>query len=105
MTLDQLEDLVRYAGNDETIGQLTALIRRDWAVRVLDAWHRTQPLERVVSLADFQGIFLLDGNADKEYLRNLRFTGETIDAARLAAAQAIFPTLPEAARSELGECP
>lgn len=84
-----------------TTTALVALLRRDWAVRVLDAvarasWvgsFRTEPED----VSGEQVWFCHDDERG--------FRGPTPDAARHAAALAVFPTLPEAVRAEIGECP
>ncbi len=49
------------------------------------------------------GVELFDGLELKNDGR--RFEGSTPDAARHAAALAVFPSLPAATQAELGECP
>lgn len=84
-------------------GNLRALLRSAWAVRVLDAWAglrdgrqwRTEWRELTAELSQWE--CFVPGLAHG--------TGLTSDAARMAAALAVYPTLPEAVRAELGECP
>lgn len=72
-----------------------ALLRRDWAVRVLDAWRDWSA-----------GTVLQRDSAEVE----LFFFGSSVQcdakyADRLAAAEAVWPELPESVRAELGERP
>lgn len=87
---------------------LTALLRRDWAVRVLDAWAAAEGVrKRVEYPIDNEGdafIFLKDETADGR-LSSRHWQGPLPDAARLAAAEAVWPELPESVRAELGERP
>lgn len=92
------------------IAQVRALLSRDWAVRVLDAWHdkfgmripapevwdKSKPGQEFSIVAAFP----LDG-----LKRGTRFYGATPDTARLAAAEAVWPELPESVRAEIGERP
>lgn len=87
------------------LDEVRALLRRDWDARVLDAWaavcdgnghetrHRTSGAITCWTVACYPMTGTMVG-----YL-------PTPDAARRAAALALFPTLPEAVRAELGECP
>ncbi len=82
------------------------LLRRDWSVRVLDAWADAREAEEVRdwSCADDDcGTWYCDlsGSLDTRCI----LKGPTPDAARHAAALAVFPTLSAAKRAELGECP
>ena len=79
---------------------LRSLMRRDWDVRVLDALATTG------SNTDSRGLLPLDyGNGCFEvWWCGEGYIGPTPDAARHAAALAVFPTLSEAVRAELGEC-
>jgi len=96
--------------NTATIAKLQAAALRDWAVRVLDAWAATQfglghetrfsgpgPAGPIYALALFPV-----GDAPK---KEREWYGDSADAARLAAAEAIWPTLTDAQRAELGERP
>ncbi len=86
---------------------LTELRRRDWAVRVLDAEaadrKRGVPFElhpnSLVPLPPDRAWYVF-----KPYT-TISFYGPTPDAARLAAALAVFPSLPADVRAKLGECP
>lgn len=86
---------------------LLADARALWAVRVLDAWGRVESCVRV-GMNDGPALdcwyVLLEYDSPRR--PNLkRFTGETPDAARLAAADAVFPELPADVRAKLGERP
>jgi hypothetical protein len=115
MTLkNRLSETSLYVGNDhchskrthdDLLGQLRSDARALWAVRVLDAWRKHSTLWWAV---DNQGdevsgsywvVFTLAGS-----YRALA-VGPSEDAARLAAAQTVFPTLPADVRAKLGECP
>jgi hypothetical protein len=82
---------------------LTELRRRDWAVRVLDAWAVDNRHNVPYPQRDLGGkswtLFV--------YISDERgwFTGPTPDAARLAAALAVYPTLDAATHERLGACP
>ena len=81
--------------------------RRDWAVRVLDAWAspgETPGLRYGVEFdEDEQRIeCLLVGTRP---VKNRAFYGPTPDSARLAAAEAVWPELPESVRAEIGAKP
>lgn len=96
---------------DETVQLLRALLRRDWAVRVLDAWQqanvlRAEPFRCYAPFdleVDAPLNWLCMANADDGVSR--RFLATTPDAARHAAALSVFQSLPEATRKELGESP
>lgn len=91
--------------NDETLATLLVYARRDWAVRVLDAWalytgrtaFRTFP---TYDDAEREGWECFSHNCVHP-----RHFAPTPDAARLAAAEAVWPELPESVRTELGERP
>ncbi len=82
-----------------------------WAVRVLDAWQkahvmRAEPFRCYAPFdleVDAPLNWLCTANADDGVSR--RFLALTPDAARFAAAEAVFPTLPADVREELGEKP
>lgn len=80
---------------DAELDRLEADARALWAVRVLDAHgdYRVTTSEPVL-VRVFRG-----GE------KTLRFRGADEDAARLAAAHAVFPSLDETTRAKLGECP
>lgn len=79
-------------------GKLLALLRRDWAVRVLDAWA---------------GSWSNCPGDDEVFpfvtLRSEQWTelheGDSADAARHAAALAVWPTLSDEEKARIGECP
>lgn len=84
--------------------QYRALLRRDWAMRVLDAWRSLDSrntwwmTESVASreprvMRAHDGMWLAQSDAT------------TPHAARLAAAKAVYPELPADVRTELGEHP
>jgi hypothetical protein len=89
----------------------TALLRRDWSVRVLDAWQKAHVMHaepfRCYAPFDLETDaplnWLCTANADDGESR--RFLAATPDAARHAAALAVYPTLPADVRAKLGECP
>lgn len=80
---------------------LRSVQRSDWAVRVLDAcgvaWKNSVPAPIPV-YNEPSWVVVLPMHIGAKY-------GPTPDAARLAAAQAVFPELPDAVRAELGACP
>lgn len=86
------------------IKQVRELLRRDWSVRVLDAWAARY---RLPTPSPFPG------HPEDEWrawvvvtvTEEGSFAGPTPDAARLAAAESIWPELPESVRAELGERP
>jgi hypothetical protein len=91
------------------LNELLADARALWAVRVLDAKLALMPAETAwetnrggsgAHYVDFTDGMrdTLDGPWDG-------CMGATPDAARLAAAEAVFPTLPADVRAELGERP
>ncbi len=87
------------------------LARALWAVRVLDAWAEANPgrcyrAMRVTDIDPSPG----DGEwvctpFPSQRLNSARRFGPTPDAARHAAALAVFDSLPEDVRAKLGECP
>lgn len=97
--------------------QLNEIICRDWAVRVLDAYElpyyclpggigaglRKGEPDNVVCVvrqrAEDPQLAGWDGGMP------LGFEAKTRDAARLAAAETVWPELPESVRAELGERP
>ncbi len=85
-------------GTDE----LREVIRRDWAVRVLDAYD-LRVTGKVSRWEPFTGGTKIRG----EYCPNngIRYSGNTREEARLAAAQAVWPELSADVRAELGDCP
>jgi len=83
---------------------LRTLIRRDWAVRVLDAWESLERGNRVVTrLEPMRRWFetqCLDVTVCKAWAQ-----GSDRAESRLAAAEAVWPELPEFVRAELGAKP
>jgi hypothetical protein len=83
--------------------EVRAVFRRDWDVRVLDAWALANPDDSLGPR--------YKGEDYPPHERWECFTGiaweafRTPDAARHAAALAVFPSLSDAIRAELGECP
>lgn len=86
--------------------RISADARALWSVRVLDAWAmhsgRHWSVSRWRYAADNSEIWLVFsmGGGYSALGR-----GPTPDAARHAAALAVFPSLPADVRSQLGECP
>ena len=84
-----------------------------WAVRVLDAWAERKPA--LAFTTEFFGCAATGVPSEDDHsedwacvARNssaLRYLGSTPDAARLAAADAVFPELPSDVRAKLGERP
>lgn len=92
--------------------ELRELERRDWAVRVLDAHGRSieaspsQVHPKTISGAELDFHICVPMRVSKGTLFEWSiFYGANEDAARLAAALAVFPTLPADVRAELGEEP
>jgi hypothetical protein len=80
----------------ETADALLALLRRDWAVRVLDAQGRARS-----SRAEYPRICVGGGFV----IGSLPDLFPTEEASRIAAAQAVYPELSADTRTELGACP
>lgn len=94
--------------------EFMALLRRDWAYRVLDAQAKSRESKPITP--GYVGVTSKVDGARLGYWRvsvdgiralqgDCRGMFSSSDAARHAAAEAVFPTLPEAVRAELGECP
>lgn len=86
---------------------MLALLRRDWAVRVLDAWAQQQLIGSPVGHHTTDVAKADDGSVGCA-LHTASCVGGTHyapDAARLAAAEAVFDELPESVRAELGSKP
>lgn len=83
---------------------LLAFLRRDWAVRVLDAWCEdslnTWRIWQGSAGVSGKWCCALNGGQDGG-----NHWGDTPDAARIAAAEAVYPELPESVRAEIGERP
>lgn len=76
-------------------------LRALWAVRVLDAWRKVDRCRSVREFLDqSEHVHLFEGTA---YVRGSY--GPAPDAARLAAAEAVFPELPADVRAKLGDRP
>jgi hypothetical protein len=86
----------------EAWSQLRELERRDWAVRVLDAWVAVSPIYAKPPCAIPNPA---DGGWSVFVHSYSECQGDTPDAARLAAAEAVFPTLAADVRATLGERP
>ena len=92
--------------------ELKAILRRDWDVRVLDAWATQTEGEVALYLPYEPTVLLTNGGKARRRTstsavdtRSDSFRAATTDAARHAGALAVFPTLSDAKRAELGECP
>jgi hypothetical protein len=84
----------------------TALLRRDWSVRVLDAWAKgPKALEWCITDCTEQVCCSLETTVNGGDVLTTDYYGPTPDAARHAAALAVFATLPADVRAKLGECP
>lgn len=97
--------------------EMTALLRRDWAVRVLDArvldswadgngWYRHSTTQVSRGFDDVKcgdWMCLLENYRDSS--KDFRRYGKSPDFARVEMAKFVFPTLSAKARAELGECP
>jgi len=82
--------------------KLEADARALWAVRVLDAWaQETHGVWRLVNDTGPWGVQWVVSLTDAM----TKGCAETPDAARLAAAEAVFPELPADVRAKLGERP
>lgn len=95
------------ASYERALAHLEAMARRDWAVRVLDAWARANR-ERAPSPyqpLDTESLWRVTVALSYERHRGRHFDGSTPDAAREAAALAVWPELPESVRAEIGERP
>jgi hypothetical protein len=82
-----------------------ALAQRDWAVRVLDAWARERQARGYEVWDGGDGWEVIGRHMLSEEVEFIGKRAPTPDAARLAAAQAVYPTLPADVRAKLGECP
>jgi hypothetical protein len=95
------------------VAELRAMAVRDWAVRVLDAASterrafRTRPTEAIPGdqFEPFVTTEVLWLEATGLWLPRQTWEGQTSDAARCAAADAVFPTLDADVRASLGEKP
>jgi hypothetical protein len=94
--------------DEEMHAKFRELLRRDWAVRVLDAWRRENLACRWWSMEeahDYDGPVSEHGCLLEWVGGSKDYAGSGEDAARLAAAQAVFHTLPAEKQAALGECP
>lgn len=98
-------DNIAWVAHDEIVK-----LRRDaWAVIALDAWLRcedsgeTRTWECMYDPIYKLAFCTLDRNGREAVSEE--FQGKDEPAARLAAAQAVFPELPADARAKLGACP
>lgn len=82
---------------------LLADARALWAVRVLDAWASTPNGLPLVTCPSVKGGWVASDPNWQDEMSEWR--GETPDAARLAAAEAVYPELPESVRAGLGARP
>lgn len=104
--LRQLKGLIRagagaeWAAADAAYQRVEQMARRDWAVRVLDAW--AHPALELGWSCRGSVCELLSGD---DVIEDEHLGAGNPDAARLAAAEAVWPELPESVRAELGERP
>ncbi len=85
-------------------GTTRADARALWAVRVLDAWADAgEALDGHSTYYSAQGSYRCIMSGRNVSVR--AFEGVTREAARLAAAEAVFPELPESERARLGARP
>lgn len=87
----------------ELVKKLRADARALWAVRVLDAHQAHITIQLRTCLVPGYGWTIRDG-LDRP-LNHVDYRSPNPDAARLAAALAVFPELTADVRAELGECP
>jgi hypothetical protein len=108
-TIDPFDDLQigsAQADSLELLAKVKADARALWADAALDAWRtantRRQHVERskdeAGSVCEVELYFERIDSKEYHY-------GPTPRAARLAAARAVWPDLPEPVRRKLGECP
>lgn len=99
--------VVRYVPESELTelrAQLQEALRRQWSIRVLDAWEDNAPTIRTCQIARrVAGGFTATLHDD--FNEGRRFWCVARDGARLAAAIAVFADLPAEVRTELGERP
>lgn len=83
------------------------MARRDWDMRVLDAWRAAAvaPRKRAYEFDERGHLYICEWQpfARMGQVRD-KYNGSP-GAARHAAALAVFPALPDDKRAELGECP
>lgn len=104
------------AADDESglVDDLRALLRRDWDVRVLDAWAFARRNKKAVTSTRYyygEACMVWEVLLQEHGSKSRRFEGQTSahesdpDTARHAAALAVFPTLSAEKQAKLGECP
>lgn len=97
----------------DTVDALRDLLRRDWAVRVLDAFalHCKTICPSATpgpkgSCSVYVTGYRKGGKSHGSWVSPAWFNGDgSAESARLAAAEAVLGDLPEATRRELGEKP
>jgi hypothetical protein len=104
--LKQLEDCGRSCAVDfDAIAELRADARALWSVRVLDAWTDANSCDPFKTQKLGGREWFCTSNYPRGAHGLGRFVGSSADAARHAAAQAVYTTLPADARADLGERP
>ncbi len=89
---------------EQAMEAVEAMRRRDWAVRVLDAWAESNESNVPdVRRCEDGSWNCLAVNVIGAFLKD--WDGPTPDAARHAAALAIWPTLSAEEQARIGECP
>lgn len=83
----------------------TADARALWSVRVLDAWADAKSCDPFKTARLGGEWHCTSAYGPKTLGIGQRFIGSTPDAARLAAALAVYPTLPADVRAKLGVRP
>lgn len=96
--IDHLDDRHEY---NIVLDALYAL----WAVRVLDAWAKYNGPQTGCWYVTQGSMVALHRQAFGKTVPPQYIDGDTPDAARLAAAEAVWPELPESVRAEIGERP
>lgn len=91
----------------EAIEILRTTLRRDWAVRVLDAWaaHNRERVPSPYQPLNTERLWRVTVALSYDRRSGRHFDGATPDTARLAAALAVFPDLYRNAPGWPGECP
>jgi hypothetical protein len=89
--------------------RLAELLRRDWSVRVLDAWAQAnadlRPFQTGREPTEAERWCCWRVQSPGEVLAQVYFYGPTSDAARLAAADAVWRELSKAAQARIGARP
>jgi hypothetical protein len=107
--LQEIKYLLRHgAGADWSVAdrayqKIEADARALWAVRVLDAWQEANPCKLPPTTTPVAKPHNPLGWTT--FVLGVEYDGSDSDAARLAAAQAVAPTLSANVRATLGECP